>query len=205
MAQTHLEVFPSEYHMLKFFGNYLPKLDVDASARLSPFLYSYDNELVMGKNLYEFLNQIEEMTALGINTLASVRKGSAYLVFFDEVPKSPEKFLADVGEIQLSRSNVIVKDIEPVEDVPALASLVQTTVISPQGDIDKVDAPESSSSSSRTEEEKADILEHAGNLRDDTKKSAAKSALEAFALTKGVSLSRAKTFDAMLEDFQAAL
>ena len=71
MAQSHLEVFQSEYHMLKFFGQYLPKLDVDASTRLAPFLYSYDKELVLARNLYEFLIQVEEMTALGINTYAS--------------------------------------------------------------------------------------------------------------------------------------
>lgn len=186
MAQPHLEVFQSEYHMLKFFGQYLPKLDVDASARLAPFLYSYDNELVMGRNLYEFLNQIEAMTALGINTIASVQKGAAFLVFFDETPKSPEKFLANIGEIKVARANVIPGDVETEVESP-LSSLVQTTVIDP------------------TSEVKAEILAHAETLRDDTKKAAAKAALESYALTMEISLSKAKTFDAMLEDLKAAL
>lgn len=200
MAQPHLEVFQSEYHMLKFFGQYLPKLDVDASARLAPFLYSYDNELVMGRNLYEFLTQIEDMTALGINTLASVRKGAAFLVFFNDTPKTPEKFLADVEEIRVARANVIPED---VEEASPLAGLVQTTVIEPEPEVKE--EVEEKTVSSRTDEQKAEILAHAETLRDDTKKAAAKAALESYALTLEISLSKAKTFDAMLEDLKAAL
>lgn len=201
MAQPHLEVFQSEYHMLKFFGQYLPKLDVDASARLAPFLYSYDNELVMGRNLYEFLNQIEAMTALGINTIASVQKGAAFLIFFDETPKTPEKFLENIKEIKAARANVIPED--KVEESP-LAGLVQTTVIEPEPEV-KEEVKEEKPASTRTDEEKAEILEHAEKLRDDTKKAAAKAALESYALTMEISLSKAKTFDAMLEDLKAAL
>lgn len=204
MAQPHLEVFQSEYHMLKFFGQYLPKLDVDASARLAPFLYSYDNELVMGRNLYEFLNQIEAMTALGINTIASVQKGAAFLVFFDETPKSPEKFLANIGEIKAARANVIPEDVETEVESP-LSSLVQTTVIDPAPEVKGGVKEEEKPASARTDEQKAEILSHAETLRDDTKKAAAKAALESYALTLEISLSKAKTFDAMLEDLKAAL
>lgn len=204
MAQPHLEVFQSEYHMLKFFGQYLPKLDVDASARLAPFLYSYDNELVMGRNLYEFLNQIEAMTALGINTIASVQKGAAFLIFFDETPKSPEKFLANIGEIKAARANVIPEDVETEVESP-LSSLVQTTVIDPTPEVKGEVKEEEKSASARTDEQKAEILAHAETLRDDTKKAAAKAALESYALTMEISLSKAKTFDAMLEDLKAAL
>ncbi|UTC25197.1 hypothetical protein P7_007 [Pectobacterium phage vB_PcaM_P7_Pc] len=204
MAQPHLEVFQSEYHMLKFFGQYLPKLDVDASARLAPFLYSYDNELVMGRNLYEFLNQIEAMTALGINTIASVQKGAAFLVFFDDTPKSPEKFLANIGEIKAARANVIPEDVETEVESP-LSSLVQTTVIDPAPEVKGEVKEEEKPASARTDEQKAEILAHAETLRDDTKKAAAKAALESYALTMEISLSKAKTFDAMLEDLKAAL
>lgn len=204
MAQPHLEVFQSEYHMLKFFGQYLPKLDVDASARLAPFLYSYDNELVMGRNLYEFLNQIEAMTALGINTIASVQKGAAFLIFFDETPKSPEKFLANIGEIKAASANVIPEDVETEVESP-LSSLVQTTIIDPAPEVKGEVKEEEKSASARTDEQKAEILAHAETLRDDTKKAAAKAALESYALTMEISLSKAKTFDAMLEDLKAAL
>lgn len=207
MAQSHLEVFQSEYHMLKFFGQYLPKLDVDASARLAPFLYSYDKELVLARNLYEFLIQVEEMTALGINTYASVQKGHAFLIFFDGVPKSPEAFQNSVAEVVAKRTNVVPEDVIP--EVP-VAELIQTTVIDPapevkQEDVPVVETPVATEVSTRTEEEKAAIVVEAEALRDDSKKAAAKAALEAFGLTHGVSLSKGKTFDAMLEDLKAAL
>jgi|AGFT01.1.fsa_nt_gi hypothetical protein len=206
MAQPHLEVFQSEYHMLKFFGEYLPKLDVDASGRLPPFLYSYDNELVMGRNLYEFLEQIERMTALGINTIASVQKGHAYLVFFDEKPKCPVKFKETVAEIKAIREAVIPADAP--EETP-LANLVQTTVIEPapevKEEVEEVIEEKAEVVSGRSDEDKAAILARAEALRDDSKKAAAKAALEAFALTLEISLSKAKTFDAMLEDLKAAL
>lgn len=205
MSQTHLEVFPSEYHMLKFFGQYLPKLDVDASARLAPYLYSYDNELVMGKNLHEFLQQIEEMTALGINTLASVKKGAAFLVFFDEVPKTPEKFLANIGEIKTSRANVLAKETPDSDAVSPALPLVQTTIVEDFGDVNQKEEEVEEKSSSLDEEEKLRIIQEAESLRDDSKKAASKTALESFAISHGVSLSRAKTFDAMLEDLKSAL
>lgn len=202
MAQAHLEVFQSEYHMLQFFGKYLPKLDVDASARLAPFLYAYDGELVLARNLYEFLTQIEKMTALGINTLASARKGPSFLIFFDDKPKSPEKFLENVSEIKASRENIV--PVEKKEEV-VIEPLVQTTVIDPTGEVKTVEGNNSEKVETRTEAEKAEILAKAESFRDDSKKAAAKSELEAFALTHGISLSKAKTFDAMLEDLKAGL
>lgn len=205
MAQPHLEIFQSEYHMLKFFGEYLPKLDVDASARLSPFLYQYDNELVMGKNLYEFLDQIESMTALGINTIASVQKGHAYLVFFDDTPKDPVKFKESVKEIQARREAVLPADAP--EETP-LINLVQTTVIDPAPEVKEeveVIENEAETTHGRPDEEKAALLAQAEALRDDSKKAISKAALESFALTLEISLSKAKTFDAMLEDLKAAL
>lgn len=203
MAQAHLEVFPSEYHMLQFFGKYLPKLDVDASGRLAPFLYAYDGELVLARNLYEFLTQIEKMTALGINTLASVQKGRSYLVFFDDKPKTPEKFLENISEINAARENII--PVEKKEEV-VIAPLVQTTIIDPTQEVkEPVEENTEQKVETRTEAEKAEILEKAESFRDDSKKAAAKSELEAFALTHGISLSKAKTFDAMLEDLKAGL
>lgn len=188
MAQTHLEIFPSEYHMLKFFGKYLPLLDVDTSARLSPFLYSYDSKFVMGRNLHDFLLQMEEMTALGIDYRASVKKGPTFLVFFHEVPKTPEKFLADVKEIKAARENIIPDDAESVDFGEEINKVIDTKPVANEED-----------------PEKTKILEHAASLKDDSKKAASKSALEEYALTIGVSLSKSKTFDAMIEDLKAAI
>lgn len=203
MAQSHLEIFPSEYHMLQFFGKYLPKLDAEASGRLSPFLYVYDDELVLARNLYEFLTQIEEMTALGIDTLNSSQKGTAFLIFFHDKIKSPEKFLESAEEMKASRSNVIVDDKPKVEIKPE--ELVQLTV--PDSVVDENNAQEEveKTKSSRSDEDKEAILAHAETLRNDSKKAAAKADLEAYALTLDISLSKGKTFDGMLEDLKAAL
>lgn len=195
MSKPHLEIFPSEYHMLKFFGQYLPKLDVEVSGRLGPFLYKYDDSLVMGSNLYNFLSQMEKMTALGIDTAASVQKGRTYLVFFHDKPKSPEKFKESVGEISAIREAQIVEFNNAISE-----PLVQTTVIENPDQV-KTESEEVS----RSDEQKAEALSHAESLRDDSKKAASKAALEEYALTLGVSLSRAKTFDNMLEDLKAAL
>lgn len=193
--QTHLEVFKSEYHMLKFFGEYLEKLDVNTSARLGAFLYSYDGKLVLARGLYDFLTQMEKMTALGIDTMASTQKGTSFLVFFKDTPKDPLKFRLDVKKIEAIKENVIADTPSKVMEESVL---VNTKV-------EEVEVELKAESSDRTEEEKAQILAKAEELRDDSKKAASKAALEAFAVEYGISLSKGKTFDGMLEDLAAAL
>lgn len=185
---SHLEVFASEYHMLKFFGQYLPDLDVDTSARLSPFLYSYDGELVLARNLYEFLIQMEDRIALGIDVNSSVQRMKAFMVFFNEKPKDPVKFVEsisvkhDFNADEMPMSTTFVESAPVVEEAPTVTEEVVV------GETDK-----------------EAILKEAEALRESGTKAVSKAALEAFALTKGVSLSKAKTFDGMMEDFAAAL
>lgn len=196
MAQPHLEIFASEYHMLQFFGKYLPKLDVQASGRLAKFLYSYDGNFVLARNLYEFLTQIEELTALGIDTLASVQKGPSFLVFFHDTPKCPVQFVVNSEAASVIAATII----KPQES----AAPVVTTEILEVTVPDTIDEVKVAEVKELTEDQLA-ILAQAEALRDDSKKAASKAALEAFAVEHGVSLSKAKTFDAMLEDLKAAL
>jgi hypothetical protein len=194
---THLEVFRSEYHMLKFFGEYLEKLDVNTSARLGAFLYSYDGNLVLARGLYDFLGQMEKMTALGIDVKASTQKGTSFLVFFNEKPKDPAKFRQDVKKIEaLKEAIVVATPAKTMEDAVLVSTKVEEVAEEVKSEVVE---------SSRTEEEKAQILAKAEELRDESKKAAAKAALEAFGMEYGVSLSKGKTFDAMLEDLAAAL
>lgn len=212
MAQTHLEVFPSEYHMLKFFGKYLPLLDVDTSAKLTPYLYKYDGNLVLARNLFEFLTQIESLVGLGINTKASVQKGKAILVFFDKELKDAEEFsknakpkLGDNHKIitvpTVSVSDIITTDTIQTTNPPASDVIIENNGKEPVIPQEKVITVEDAEEQQR----KLDIMKQAEELRDDSKKAAAKSALEEFALKHNVSLSKAKTFDGMLEDLKAAL
>lgn len=196
MSKPHLELFPSEFHMLKFFGNYLPKLDVNQSAALAPFLYVYDNKFVLSRNLHEFLTQMEDLTALGINVPASACKGRAFLVFFDKELKDPKDFVANTESNKVKAA--VIKEIS--KETP----VVDTTVIKETPVEEKQEVKEEITEE-KVNPEKTAILEKAESLRDDSKKAASKAALEAFALEHGVSLSKAKTFDGMLEDLKAAL
>lgn len=212
MSKPHFEVFSSEYHMLQFFGKYLPGLDVATSAKLSPFLYKYDNKLILSRNLYEFLTQMEELTALGIDTRASTQKGKSFLIFFNEQPKDAEDFSSQaVGDIS-SASTVITLPAVEIGDV------ITTEVPNGQVSLDTVSATvehdkpapapvaiETVIDANNEDLEKEEFLKQAEALRDDTKKAASKAELEKLALTKGISLSKAKTFDDMMEDLKLAL
>lgn len=195
MAQPHLEVFASEFHMLQFFGKYLPKLDVHTSGRLPPYLYVYDNKQILARNFYEFLMHMEELTALNIDVRSSVQKNASYMLFFNELPKDPATFVANTEAAELVRAAVVPgSDIEV--DAPAVSLDINSTVSTPEPEVN---------TEGRSQEEKDAIMAKAEALRDDSKKAAAKAALEQFAMGHQVSLSKAKTFDAMLEDLKAAL
>lgn len=196
----HLETFASEYHMLKFFGKYLPKLDVDKSAKLSPFLYVYDTKMIFSRGLFDFLTQMEELTALDINTRASVQKNRAFLVFFDNKPKDPSVFVSN-STVDLPTGSTVIT--EKVAEASEGAVTTAVTLDIPAADPDPV--IETVEESTPVVNDKAAIIAEAEALRDDTKKAASKVALEAFGLSHGISLSRAKTFDDMLEDLKAAL
>lgn len=192
---AHLEVFASEYHMLKFFGQYLPDLDVDTSARLSPFLYSYDGELVLARNLYEFLIQMEDRIALGIDVNSSVQRMKSFMVFFNEKPKDPVKFAESIS----------VKHDFNADEMPMSTTFVEAAPVVEESAPVVEEAPTVTEEVVVGETDKEAILKEAEALRESGTKAVSKAALEAFALTKGVSLSKAKTFDGMMEDFAAAL
>lgn len=198
--QTHLEIFKSEYHMLQFFGKYLEKLDVNTSARLGAFLYSYDGKLVLARSFYEFLQQMEKMTGLGIDVRASTQKGTSFLVFFKEGLKDPERFRKEVSKVEALKEAVVA---ETKSKAMESTVLISTKV---EGEETKdTEASVEKEESKLGEHEKQAIIDAALELKDESKKAASKSALEAFALEHGVSLSKGKTFDAMIEDFIAAL
>lgn len=198
--QTHLEIFKSEYHMLQFFGKYLEKLDVNTSARLGAFLYSYDGKLVLARSLYEFLEQMEKMTALGIDIRASTQKGASFLVFFKGQLKDPERFRREVGKVEALKEAIVA---ETKSKAMESAILVNTQV--EVKEVTEAKVEDVKSESGLSEVEKQALIAAALELKDDSKKAASKSALEAFALEHGISLSKGKTFDAMIEDFTAAL
>lgn len=175
---AHFERFNSEYQMLRFFGKYLPKLDVLLSARMVPGVYIYDGKLHTTRHLWQFLEEMEELTGLGIDVKSSTVRLSSYILFFNKPLKDAVKFVED--------------------SAPVITSSLLTTQL-PEQTPPAVD-PEGPPTT-----DVAAILAEAEALRNDSAKAAAKQALEEFGLKHGASLTKSKTFDNMLEELKEHL
>lgn len=187
---AHYERFISEFHMLKFFGKYLPKLDVMASAKMVPGVYVYDGKVISTRNYWQFLEQMEALTDLGINFKSSTLRLSNYIVFFDKALKDPAQFVSNSTPVNTgSLLSTEVKDpvIEPVVKLEE-GEVVTIGDIEPEAKDVNVDA----------------VMAEAAALNTGPAK-AAKQALEEFGIKYGASLTKSKTFDNMLEELKAHL
>lgn len=212
VTAAHFERFPSEFHMLKFFGKYLPKLDVMASARMVPGVYSYDGKIHATRNFWQFLTEMEQLTDLGIDLKSSTIRFSQYIVFFNKNLKSAEDFVnnsAPVVTSSLLTTKLPEENQEVNTDLGETAEITPPVIDTPPEGDDQ--GPEEGQKEATPPTEPQDgvdvaaILAQAEALRDENAKAASKAALEAFGLTHGASLSKAKTFDNMLEDLKAHL
>lgn len=190
---AHYERFNSEFQMLKFFGKYLPKLDVMASARMVPGVYVYDGKVHTTRNMWQFLKEMEALTDLGIDVKTSTVRFNTYIIFFNKTPKDATEFVQNsapaINTASLLSTTVPEGETEVKEPVvPPAEDVVPPADTKPEGAVD-VDA----------------IMAEAETLRNESAKAAAKTALEEFGLKHGASLSRGKTFDGMLEDLKAHL
>lgn len=207
---AHYERFPSEFHMLRFFGKYLPKLDVMASAKMVPGVYVYDGKVKATRNYWQFLEQMESLTDLGINIKASTMRLSNYIVFFDKELKDAAEFVSNSSPVQtasllstdVKEEQSEVKDvvenpaaddnnvIKPVED--AVVNIQETPLILGDEEVEvknpNVDA----------------VMAEAAALNVGPK-ATAKQALEEFGIKYGASLTKSKTFENMLEELKAHL
>lgn len=95
IKKSDVQTFPTELHMLRFFGQYLPKLNVVASARLPLFMYVYDGQKVVQRGLHGFLTAMEELTGLGINTKVSAQRGPFFIIMFNNAIRQPKAFAAE--------------------------------------------------------------------------------------------------------------
>ena len=92
MSQPEYKSFPNELYLLQFFGQYLPELDVSASARMSPFVFYYGGQHHVKKGLEDMLQFFEDRAGLGINVKASAQRGPYFIIFFNgEIPTPPSK------------------------------------------------------------------------------------------------------------------
>lgn len=189
---AHYERFNSEFQMLKFFGKYLPKLDVMASARMVPGVYVYDGKVHTTRNMWQFLKEMEALTDLGIDVKTSTVRFNTYIIFFNKTPKDATEFVQNSAPAINTASllSTTVPEGEEVKD-PVITTEPTEDATPPAEPKDAVDVDA--------------IMAEAEALRNDSAKAAAKTALEEFGLKHGASLSRGKTFDGMLEDLKAHL
>lgn len=193
MSTTHYEMFPNEMYMLKYFGQYLPLLDVSASSRLPFYFYIYDGKPCPRRNFQEFLTDMEDYANLGIDIRASRMAGFHFVVFFKEKPRAPAPVVVEPIKISDSITLDIITDLPPV---------VQETV-EVQEEIKEEVKPEVVEKEVR--EDLAEIIAEAEALYKDSDKRGSKAALEKFATSKGVSLNKGGTFESMMTEFKAAL
>lgn len=188
---AHYERFNSEFQMLKFFGKYLPKLDVMASARMVPGVYVYDGKVHTTRNLWQFLKEMEALTDLGIDVKTSTVRFNTYIIFFNKTPKDAIEFVQNSAPA-INTASLLSTTVQDEEiKAPVSVSELAEDVTPPTETKDAVDVDA--------------IMAEAEALRNESAKAAAKTALEEFGLKYGASLSRGKTFDGMLEDLKAHL
>lgn len=122
------KVFPNKLEMLRFFGSYLPKMDVATSARMPPFMYAYDGKTMITKNLFGFLAEMAEMADLKINVNASVQRGGTFILFFDGEIKEPAPVQAEpTPQAEVISSVVTTEETTDTKSLSALeiAALVE--------------------------------------------------------------------------------
>lgn len=181
MSHAEYKVFPTELHMLQFFGQYLPKLDVMTSARMAPFMYVYDGELYVRRGLFPMLEDMEEYSNLGIDTQASTHRGTHYIIFFNKAIRAPEPIET------LHQEEVKKEDIDSVFSGLEIKPGVTEEVIEAETPLEN------------------ELVTQAKALYNDADKKGSKLALEAFGNEHGISLNKGKTFEGMVEDLITAL
>lgn len=189
---AHYERFISEFHMLKFFGKYLPKLDVMASTKMVPGVYVYDGKVIATRNFWQFLEQMEALTDLGINFKSSTIRLSNYIVFFNKELKDATEFVANSTPVKTASllSTQVVEPIVPVGPVVKLEEGETFTLGDDEPAVKDVNVDA--------------VLAEAAALNVGPAK-AAKQALEEFGIKYGASLTKSKTFENMLEELKAHL
>lgn len=175
MSKQEYKVFPNRLELLKFFGKHIPALDVSVSVRIPPFMLSYEGKLIAERNLSLYYKKLAELSGLDVDIKASTQRGGTYIVFFTKQP-SVEKTIPD-----LPLTTDILDETKP--EVTAQELVEEETTAK---DINLV-------------------MEEAGKLFNLEDKKGSKDQLAAFATQYDITLSKAKTFENMLNDLESAL
>lgn len=202
MAQDrNYRVFPNKLEMLKFFGSYVPDLDVKTSARLAPFMYVYKGKIMVERNFILFIRAMEELSGLGIDESVSAMRRGTYIVFFDKPLPAPNRRGATVtAQVKNDDKDLEVETEEKTDEVAD----GKVEVTEPTEEV--VETPEEGlAPTTPSEQEASDVIQAAAALENDSDKKGSKDKLADFAASKGVTLNKTKTFENMLADFKTAL
>lgn len=175
MAKQNYRIFPNKVELFKFFGAYIPELNISASSRLPLNGFALGKQLKAFRSFMEFFQELADLSGLPVDTKASTLRMGNFIVFFN-------------GDI-LPPSEVSPKVKPPVKEPEVVKEIIE----------DNVEV---------TEPAKVDvkaIVAEASALLDETDKKGSKDKLAEFAANNGVTLSKSKTFENMLADFESAL
>lgn len=177
MNNPAFKTFPNELYMLQFFGQFLPKLDVSVSARMPPFMFSYEGKTQVKKGLEDTLQFFEERANLGVNVKASVQRGPFFIIFFN-------------GEIPTPSVTKVVEEPIIKEEVKIFEDLNKENTLKEEEKVINLE----------------EVMEKAKSLYKEEDKKASKTELAAYAQEEfDITLNKGKTFEGMISDLEEAL
>lgn len=175
MANQNYRIFPNKVELFKFFGAYIPELNISASSRLPLNGFAIGKQMRAFRSFMEFFQELADLSGLPVDTKASTLRMGNFIVFFNGEITPPSDVKSSVAKQKIEETVVA----QVIEDNAKANEQVNPDV-------------------------KA-IIAEASALLDETDKKGSKDRLAEFAANKGITLSKSKTFENMLADFESAL
>lgn len=175
MANQNYRIFPNKVELFKFFGAYIPELNISASSRLPLNGFAIGKQMKAFRSFMEFFQELADLSGLPVDTKASTLRMGNFIVFFNGEITAPSDVKSSVAKQKIEETVVA----QVIEDNAKANEQVNPDV-------------------------KA-IIAEASALLDETDKKGSKDRLAEFAANKGITLSKSKTFENMLADFESAL
>lgn len=172
MANQNYRIFPNKVELFKFFGAYIPELNISASSRLPLNGFVLGKQMKAFRSFMEFFQELADLSGLPVDAKTSTLRMGNFIVFFngDITPPKPVK-------VRPKAEETVVEQV--VEDN---TEIIETGSVGVKA-----------------------LLAEASALLDEADKKGSKDKLAEFAANKGVTLSKSKTFENMLADFESAL
>lgn len=175
MANQNYRIFPNKVELFKFFGAYIPELNISASSRLPLNGFVLGKQMKAFRSFMEFFQELADLSSLPVDAKTSTLRMGNFIVFFNGDITPPS-------------------EVKPVTVRPKAEETVVEQVVEDNTEIIETDSVDVKA-----------LLAEASTLLDEADKKGSKDKLAEFAANKGVTLSKSKTFENMLADFESAL